>query len=42
VNEAADLFYHYTVLLAVKGIKIEEVEKILRSRHNEKSISDSR
>jgi phosphoribosyl-ATP pyrophosphohydrolase/phosphoribosyl-AMP cyclohydrolase len=42
VNEAADLFYHYTVLLAVKGIKIEEVEKILRSRHNEKSISDSK
>jgi phosphoribosyl-AMP cyclohydrolase / phosphoribosyl-ATP pyrophosphohydrolase len=42
LNEAADLLYHYTVLLAAKGIKFEEVEKILRSRHNGKSVTDSK
>ena len=42
VNEAADLLYHYTVLLAAKGIKFEEVEKVLRSRHNGKPATDSK
>jgi len=42
VNEAADLMYHYTVLLAAKGIKFEEVEKVLRSRHNGKPVNDSK
>jgi len=42
VNEAADLMYHYSVLLAAKGIKFEEVEKVLRSRHNGKPATDSK
>lgn len=44
MNEAADLLYHYTVLLAAKGVRLEEVEKILRLRHNGngKSASDSK
>lgn len=32
LNEAADLFYHYLILLKAKGFKIEDVEKILESR----------
>lgn len=31
-NEAADLFYHYLVLLKSKGIQLEEVEQILMER----------
>ncbi len=42
VNEAADLLYHYTVLLAAKGIRLEEVEKVLRVRHNGKPANDSK
>jgi phosphoribosyl-ATP pyrophosphohydrolase/phosphoribosyl-AMP cyclohydrolase len=34
LNEAADLMYHYLVLLAAKGISLEEVERILRERHS--------
>jgi phosphoribosyl-ATP pyrophosphohydrolase/phosphoribosyl-AMP cyclohydrolase len=33
LNEAADLLYHYMVLLSVKGNRIEDVVKILESRH---------
>ena len=33
LNEAADLLYHYLVLLAAKGYEWEDVMKILRSRH---------
>ena len=33
LNEAADLMYHYLVLLAAKEHKLEEVIDILRSRH---------
>ena len=33
LNEAADLMYHFEVLLAHKGYKLEEVVKILRDRH---------
>jgi phosphoribosyl-ATP pyrophosphohydrolase/phosphoribosyl-AMP cyclohydrolase len=33
LNEAADLMYHYLVLLAAKEHQLEEVIDILRSRH---------
>lgn len=32
LNEAADLLYHYLILLKAKGFTIEDVEKILESR----------
>ncbi len=31
-NEAADLLYHYLILLKAKGVKFEDVEEVLRSR----------
>ncbi len=34
LNEAADLTYHLLVLLTAKGYRIEDVVKILESRHN--------
>ena len=33
LNEAADLMYHYMVLLTAKGKRIEEVISILEQRH---------
>lgn len=33
LNEAADLFYHYLVLLAAKGYEWDEVLNVLRDRH---------
>jgi len=33
LNESADLLYHYLVLLAAKGYKLEEVLEVLRERH---------
>lgn len=33
LNEAADLMYHYLVLLAAKGHKLEDVEAVLKERH---------
>lgn len=33
LNEAADLMYHYIVLLAAKGYTLEEVKEVLRRRH---------
>jgi len=33
LGEAADLMYHYIVLLAAKGYSLEEVREVLRSRH---------
>ena len=33
VNEAADLMYHYFVLLAAKNVKFSEIEAILKKRH---------
>lgn len=33
LGEAADLMYHYLVLLAAKGYTLEEVREVLRSRH---------
>ncbi|PZU80439.1 MAG: bifunctional phosphoribosyl-AMP cyclohydrolase/phosphoribosyl-ATP diphosphatase [Chryseobacterium sp.] len=32
LNEAADLLYHYLILLKAKGFTIEDVERILKSR----------
>ncbi len=34
LGEAADLMYHYLVLLAAKGYTLEEVREVLRTRHN--------
>ena len=34
LNEAADLMYHLLVLLAAKGYALEDVAKILESRHS--------
>ncbi len=33
LGEAADLMYHYVVLLAAKGYKFEDVVKVLKERH---------
>jgi phosphoribosyl-AMP cyclohydrolase / phosphoribosyl-ATP pyrophosphohydrolase len=33
LNEAADLMYHYIVLLAAKGYQLEDVMKVLAERH---------
>lgn len=33
LNEAADLMYHYLVLLTAKGYRIEDVVAILKERH---------
>ena len=32
-NEAADLLYHYLILLKAKGYKLEDIESKLKSRH---------
>ncbi|WP_413532807.1 bifunctional phosphoribosyl-AMP cyclohydrolase/phosphoribosyl-ATP diphosphatase HisIE [Empedobacter brevis] len=34
LNEAADLMYHYLILLKTKGFQLEDVENILKSREN--------
>ena len=34
LGEAADLMYHYLILLKAKGFKLEDVENILKSREN--------
>jgi phosphoribosyl-ATP pyrophosphohydrolase/phosphoribosyl-AMP cyclohydrolase len=33
LGEAADLLYHYTVLLAAKGYSLSDVESVLKKRH---------
>lgn len=33
LNEAADLMYHYLVLLAAKGYELNDVIKVLKERH---------
>ena len=33
LNEAADLMYHYMVLLKFKGYRLKNIEEILESRH---------
>ena len=35
-NEAADLMYHYLILLKAKGFKLEDIEEVLKSRANKK------
>jgi len=35
-NEAADLLYHFLILLKAKNVAFEEVEEVLRNRHNKK------
>ncbi len=32
-NEAADLLYHFLILLKTKNLKLEDIEEILRGRH---------
>ncbi|MBA3352211.1 MAG: phosphoribosyl-ATP diphosphatase, partial [Blastocatellia bacterium] len=32
-NEAADLIFHYLVLLNAKGVKLDDVVEVLRQRH---------
>ena len=34
LGEAADLMYHYLVLLAAKNVELEDVLRVLRERHN--------
>jgi phosphoribosyl-ATP pyrophosphohydrolase/phosphoribosyl-AMP cyclohydrolase len=34
LNEAADLMYHYLVLLAAKGVHMDDVVAVLKQRHN--------
>jgi phosphoribosyl-ATP pyrophosphohydrolase/phosphoribosyl-AMP cyclohydrolase len=33
LNESADLLYHLLVLLAAKGVRLEEIEDVLKKRH---------
>jgi phosphoribosyl-AMP cyclohydrolase / phosphoribosyl-ATP pyrophosphohydrolase len=35
-NEAADLLYHFLVLLKAKGVRLEDVENVLLERHSGK------
>jgi phosphoribosyl-ATP pyrophosphohydrolase/phosphoribosyl-AMP cyclohydrolase len=36
LNEAADLLYHYLILLKAKGFSLNEVEQVLKDRHQKK------
>ena len=36
LNECADLMYHYIVLLVAKGYKLQDVIRVLESRHHKK------
>ena len=40
LNEAADLMYHFLVLLTAKGVKLEEIVNVLKSRHAKSSKKD--
>jgi len=35
-NEAADLLYHYMILLQAKNFKLEDIELVLKERNNKK------
>jgi phosphoribosyl-ATP pyrophosphohydrolase/phosphoribosyl-AMP cyclohydrolase len=37
LGEAADLLYHYMVLLAAKKITLDDVTKVLHQRHSPRS-----
>jgi phosphoribosyl-ATP pyrophosphohydrolase/phosphoribosyl-AMP cyclohydrolase len=34
-NEAADLLYHFLILLKAKGFTLEDVETVLKERHSD-------
>lgn len=34
LNEAADLMFHYLILLQAKGYSLDDVVKVLRERHS--------
>lgn len=34
-NEAADLLYHYLILLKAKGLQLEDVEQVLKERNKD-------
>lgn len=40
LNEAADLMYHFLLLLQAKGFKMDDVENILRKRSKNKKASN--
>jgi phosphoribosyl-ATP pyrophosphohydrolase/phosphoribosyl-AMP cyclohydrolase len=35
LEEAADLMYHFLVLLQIKGVRLDQVEEVLEKRHRE-------
>ncbi len=35
-NEAADLLYHFLILLKTKGVSLQNIEEVLQQRHKEK------
>jgi phosphoribosyl-ATP pyrophosphohydrolase/phosphoribosyl-AMP cyclohydrolase len=37
LNEAADLMYHYLVLLSAKGCSLKDVQEVLKKRHDKQS-----
>lgn len=39
LNEAADLMYHYLLLLQAKGFALKDVEQVLRQRNQQKTKS---
>ena len=41
-SEMGDLMYHAMVLLAVKGVKIEEVLELLRKRFTQSGIEEKK
>lgn len=36
-NEAADMLYHFLILLKTKDLTLQDIEKILKERHQQKS-----
>ena len=40
VNEAADLLFHYLILLKAKNVSVSDVIKILKMRHEIKEVSE--
>ena len=37
INEAADLLFHYLILLEARGHNLNEVTNVLQSRHDKKT-----
>ena len=33
-NEAADLLYHFLILLKTKNLKLQDIESVLKERHH--------